>query len=65
MAASRRSPSAAITAASIRRRCLSHWRAYYDRTADLEFIRSIWKNIEAALNWIDKHGDIDGDGFVE
>ncbi len=39
--------------------------AYYDRTGDLEFIKSIWPNIEAALNWIDQYGDIDGDGFVE
>lgn len=39
--------------------------AYYDRTADLDFIKSIWPNIEAALEWIDRYGDIDGDGFVE
>jgi glycogen debranching enzyme len=39
--------------------------AYYNRTADTEFIRSIWKNIEAALYWIDTYGDMDGDGFVE
>jgi glycogen debranching enzyme len=39
--------------------------AYYERTADLEFLRSIWPNIEAALDWIDHFGDQDGDGFVE
>ena len=39
--------------------------AYYKRTADLEFIRAIWPNIEAALNWIDEYGDSDNDGFVE
>jgi len=39
--------------------------AYFDRTGDLEFIRSIWSNIERALNWIDEYGDRDGDGFVE
>lgn len=39
--------------------------AYYNRTADREFIQSIWKNIEAALYWIDNYGDVDGDGFVE
>lgn len=39
--------------------------AYYNRTADIEWIRSIWKNIEAALYWIDNYGDVDGDGFVE
>ncbi len=39
--------------------------AYYERTADLEFIRGIWRNIEMALEWVDQFGDIDGDGFVE
>jgi glycogen debranching enzyme len=39
--------------------------AYFRRTADLEFIRSIWPNIKRALDWIDNHGDQDGDGFVE
>lgn len=39
--------------------------AYYERTGDLDFIRSIWKNIVAALHWIDHYGDRDGDGFVE
>ncbi|MEQ8849739.1 amylo-alpha-1,6-glucosidase [Botrimarina sp.] len=39
--------------------------AYYRRTGDLNFIRSIWTNIQRALNWIDQHGDSDGDGFVE
>lgn len=39
--------------------------AYYERTGDLEFLRSIWQNILAALEWIDRYGDKDGDGFVE
>ncbi|MBI1891840.1 MAG: amylo-alpha-1,6-glucosidase [Burkholderiales bacterium] len=39
--------------------------AYYERTGDLEFIRTIWPNILDALRWIDKYGDADGDGFVE
>ncbi len=38
---------------------------YYRRTADREFIRSLWPNIQRALDWIDKYGDSDGDGFVE
>ena len=38
---------------------------YFDRTADLDFIRAIWPNVLAALRWIDQHGDLDGDGFVE
>jgi glycogen debranching enzyme len=39
--------------------------AYYERTGDLDFIRSIWDNIRRALYWIDHYGDRDGDGFVE
>ncbi len=39
--------------------------AYYERTGDLEFTRSIWPNVERALTWIDQYGDMDGDGFVE
>lgn len=38
---------------------------YYRATADHEFIRGIWPNIERALAWIDTYGDADGDGFVE
>ncbi|NJK86951.1 MAG: hypothetical protein HC906_14210 [Bacteroidales bacterium] len=39
--------------------------AYYTRTGDLNTIREIWPSIDGALNWIDKYGDIDGDGFIE
>lgn len=39
--------------------------AYWQRTGDGELIRRIWPNLLAALRWIDSHGDIDGDGFVE
>ncbi|MDQ3057480.1 MAG: amylo-alpha-1,6-glucosidase, partial [Pseudomonadota bacterium] len=39
--------------------------AYYERTGDLDFIRTIWPNIQRALEWIDRYGDSDGDGFVE
>ena len=38
---------------------------YLDRTGDRDTILSIWPNIEAALLWIDQHGDEDGDGFCE
>jgi glycogen debranching enzyme len=38
---------------------------YFRRTGDLEFIQRIQPNIELALQWIDKYGDVDGDGFVE
>jgi glycogen debranching enzyme len=39
--------------------------AYYERTGDLDFLREIWPNIEAALRWMDDYGDTDGDGFIE
>ena len=39
--------------------------AYYERTADREFLESIWPNVEAALRWLDTNGDPDRDGFVE
>jgi glycogen debranching enzyme len=38
---------------------------YYGRTADVAFVRSIWPNIERAMQWIDEYGDVDRDGFVE
>jgi glycogen debranching enzyme len=39
--------------------------AYLARTDDTEFLRRLWPNLEAALEWIDRHGDRDGDGLVE
>src|SRR6185369_673328 len=39
--------------------------AYYDRTGDLGFIRTLWPHVERALSWLDRYGDADGDGFVE
>ena len=38
---------------------------YYKRTGDLETMKRLWPNIEAALRWIDGAGDPDGDGFLE
>ena len=38
---------------------------YHKRTGDLELIRFLWPNIEAALVWCDRFGDRDGDGFLE
>lgn len=38
---------------------------YYRRTGDIGFVRSIWPNLELAVEWIDRYGDCDGDGFVE
>lgn len=39
--------------------------AYFERTADLELVRALWPHFESALQWIDRHGDLDRDGFVE
>jgi len=39
--------------------------AYLRRTGDIAFLRTLWPNLEAALTWIDRYGDADGDGFVE
>ncbi|MBP0494716.1 amylo-alpha-1,6-glucosidase [Pararoseomonas indoligenes] len=38
---------------------------YAERTGDLALIREIWPHIVAALGWIERHGDIDGDGLLE
>ena len=38
---------------------------YWQRTRDRETIQAIWPNVKAALEWITRHGDRDGDGFVE
>lgn len=39
--------------------------AYLDRTGDAVTLRRLWPHIEAALSWMDKHGDRDGDGLIE
>lgn len=39
--------------------------AYYERTADRPLLESIWPHVEAALEWIDRYGDRDGDGLIE
>jgi glycogen debranching enzyme len=39
--------------------------AYVERTNDEHTLRRLWPSIEAALQWIDRAGDSDGDGFVE
>jgi hypothetical protein len=38
---------------------------YGQATDDTAFLQDIWPNVERALEWIDRHGDSDGDGFVE
>jgi glycogen debranching enzyme len=39
--------------------------SYAEQTGDIETLRELWPNIEAALAWIDGPGDPDRDGFVE
>ena len=38
---------------------------YHAWTGDLETLRALRPALDAALNWIDEYGDLDGDGFVE
>jgi glycogen debranching enzyme len=38
---------------------------YYDRTGDYETVERLWPHLDAALDWIDRYGDADADGFVE
>ena len=38
---------------------------YVERTGDDDTLAELWPAIEAALGWIDGHGDPDRDGFVE
>jgi glycogen debranching enzyme len=38
---------------------------YWQRTRDRETMEAIWPNVLAGLQWIDRYGDRDGDGFVE
>jgi glycogen debranching enzyme len=37
----------------------------YTWTGDLDAVRALWPNALAALAWIDRFGDLDGDGYVE
>jgi glycogen debranching enzyme len=34
-------------------------------TGDLQLVRELMPNAERALHWMEKYGDIDGDGFLE
>jgi glycogen debranching enzyme len=38
---------------------------YFRWTGDIEFANELLPNVRAALEWIDRFGDQDGDGFVE
>ncbi len=37
----------------------------YRRVGDLALVRALAPNLDLALAWIDRYGDLDGDGFVE
>src|SRR4029079_19209176 len=39
--------------------------AYLDRTGDLRTAQELWPAIEAAIGWLERWGDRDGDGFIE
>lgn len=39
--------------------------AYLSRTNDVPLIRKLWPNFLRALEWMEKYGDRDGDGFIE
>lgn len=38
---------------------------YWNMSADDAFVRKRWNRVLAALDWIDRYGDRDGDGYVE
>jgi glycogen debranching enzyme len=38
---------------------------YHDTTGDLDLVRELLGPLEAALVWINRFGDVDGDGFIE
>jgi glycogen debranching enzyme len=38
---------------------------YFRWTGDVDFANQLLPNVRAALEWIDRYGDLDGDGFVE
>ncbi len=38
---------------------------YLQTTGDRQLIEEIWPNIENAIGWQVKYGDLDGDGFIE
>jgi glycogen debranching enzyme len=38
---------------------------YWQRTRDRETLEALWPSVRAALAWVERYGDRDGDGFVE
>lgn len=39
--------------------------AYWRRTGDSDLIKTLWPSIRGAIEWTEKYGDPDGDGFLE
>ncbi len=39
--------------------------SHFERTGDIGLAEALWPHVERALEWIDRYGDIDTDGFVE
>jgi glycogen debranching enzyme len=39
--------------------------AYFQRTGDAALIRILWPALTAAIGWLEKHGDSNGDGFID
>lgn len=37
----------------------------YRQTGDEDLVRDLWENLEAAIEWLERDGDADGDGFLE
>ncbi|MFN0074085.1 MAG: glycogen debranching N-terminal domain-containing protein [Chloroflexota bacterium] len=44
---------------------LMQLREHYRWTGDIELVRSLWPAALRALEWLDAHGDDDGDGYIE
>ena len=38
---------------------------YMRATNDLDLLERLWTHLLAAVQWMEKHGDLDGDGFLE
>jgi glycogen debranching enzyme len=39
--------------------------AYFRRTGDIAFLEALWPHVVAAIDWIDRYGDSDRDGFMD
>jgi len=39
--------------------------AYARATGDLELVRELWPHARAAVDWMERYGDRDGDGYLE